>query len=174
MNTQTKALPEILSFTELRYYIFSAVFIASAVALPWLAHQFSFAGPQWLPMHYFVLIAGYLLGWQVGLAVGLFSVILSFSAIHMPAATILPQVILELAVYGLTIGILRQKNLNIFVSLASAMILGRLARAVYIFFFTKMSASAFVAMSWKGIILQIILIPAIILLLQKYVFKKRV
>jgi hypothetical protein len=174
MNTQTRALPKILTFIELKYYIFSACFIAAAVAIPAIAHQFNFAGPQWLPIQYFVLIAGYLLGWQVGLITGLFSVIFSFGLTHMPPMAILPQVILEAAVYGLSIGILRAKNLNIFTSLISAMVLGRAARMAYIFLFTKMSMTAFMAESWQGIILQIILIPAIILLLQKYVFEKRI
>jgi hypothetical protein len=174
MNTQTKSLPKVLSFTEFKSYIFSAAFITAAVAIPAIAHQFNLAGPEWLPIQYFVLIAGYLLGWQVGLVTGLFSVIFSFALTNMPPAMILPQVILEIAVYGLAIGILREKKMNIFVSLVSAMVLGRLARIAYIMLFTKMSLTAFIAESWQGIILQIILIPAVVLLSQKYVFEKRV
>lgn len=182
MFTQTKvlpagrqALPEVLTFLEAKYYIFSTVFVASAVFFPWVAHQFHIAGQIYLPMHFFVLIAGFLFGWRTGIFVGIVSPIISYSLTQMPAMILLPQVVIELLVYGLAIGILREKNLNIWISLFSAMILGRLARIIFILVFaSKMDPVKFIQISLPGMILQLALIPVIIYLLQKFAFGKRI
>lgn len=166
MFTQTKALPKVLTFVEAKYYIFSATFVASAVFFPWLLHQFHLAGPIFLPMHLFVLIAGFLFGWRTGVLVGLLSPLMSYSITHMPPIVILPEVILELGVYGLAIGLLREKGLNIWITLLGAMILGRIIRMAIAF------DTSFIQMSWPGILLQLALIPVVIYLLQKFFFKR--
>lgn len=173
MKTNILALPRVLNFTEAKYYVFSAVFTALAVGAPWIAHQFHIAGQVFLPMHIFVLASGLLFGWRAGLLVGTLSPILSFSLTQMPVMALLPQVTLELAVYGLAIGLLREKNLNIWVSLAGAMILGRLVRIVVIMaLFPKMDPIQFIQISLPGIILQLALIPFIVYLIQKFVLDK--
>lgn len=175
MFTQTKALPRVLTFSEAKYYLFAAAFTGLAVFFPWLAHQFHIAGQIYLPMHFFILIAGFLFGWRAGLLIGAMSPIISYSLTHMPVIALLPQVILELSVYGLAIGIFREKNFNIWLSLFSAMILGRLARILFILAFaSKMDPLKFIQISLPGIILQLALIPIIIYLLQKFVFTKRI
>lgn len=173
MFTQTKTLPRVLTFSEAKYYIFTVIFTVSAVFFPWLAHQFHIAGQIFLPMHIFILIAGFLFGWRAGLLVGIISPLISYSLTQMPVMALLPQVVLELSVYGLIIGILREKNLNIWLALFSAMILGRLARILFILtFVSKMNALQFVQISWPGIALQLILVPIVIYLLQRFLFKK--
>jgi len=173
MFTQTKALPKVLTFLEAKYYLFSAVFVISAVFFPWFAHQFNLVGPQFLPMHFFVLIAGFLFGWRTGLLVGFLSPLMSYSITHMPPMIILPQIILELAVYGLAIGIIRERKLNIWFALPLAMIAGRLARILFMLAFaSKMNHLQFIQTSWSGILLQIALIPLIIFVIQKFIFSK--
>ena len=168
MLTQTKVLPRVLSFSQVKYYIFSSVFTLLAVFVPWFFHQFNLLGPQFLPMQIFVLIAGFLFGWRTGLLVGLISPLMSYSLMKMPAMAILPQVILELAVYGLIIGILREKNFNIWIALIFSMVLGRAARILYILVFaSQMKALDFIKISLPGIILQAILIPLAVYFIQK-------
>jgi len=170
-STQTKALPRVLTFSEAKYYIFSITFVVSAVFFPWLAHQFHVAGPTYLPMHFFVMVAGFLFGWRTGLLVGVISPLLSYSLTHLPVIGILPQTIIELAIYGLVIGILREKKFNIWIALFSAMILGRLARILFIFVFSpQIDPWQFIKISLPGIILQILSIPLIIYLLQRFIF----
>lgn len=174
MFTKTKALPKILTFSQARYYVFSAVFVSAAVSFPWLAHQFQLAGAKFLPMHFFVMIAGFLFGWRTGLIVGALSPLMSYSITHMPSMAILPEVTLELAVYGLAIGLLREKRLNIWLSLAGAMILGRLARFALVFGAgLGTDPLKYLQISWPGVVLQLSLIPLIIYLLQKFVFEKK-
>lgn len=167
MFVQTKALPRVLTFSQAKYYIFSAVFTAGAVSVPWFLHRFNLAGPQFLPMHFFIFIAGFLFGWRMGLVTALSGILISYNLTYLPPMAILPQVMLELAVYGLAIGILREKNLNIWVSLFGAMALGRLARILFIIVFTpQMSALKFIEISWPGIILQLAIIPLIVFFIQ--------
>jgi len=161
MFTRTKSLPKVLTFGQAKYYIFSAVFVGLAVFVPWLTHQFHLAGPKFLPMHFFVLIAGFLLGWRVGLVTAVAGSLISYSLTHLPPMIILPQVIIEVAVYGFTIGILREKNINIWLALPLAMIFGRLAR------FAMAGSFGFIAISWPGIALQLILIPLVIFICSK-------
>lgn len=173
MLVKSKTLPEILTFSETKYYIFSAVFVFSTVLFPWLAHQFHIAGPKFLPMHFFVMIAGFLLGWRAGMMIGAISPMLSYGMSHMPPIAILPEIMLELAVYGFAIGILREKNFNILAALLSAMILGRFARFLFVLLFgLQTNPLEYFRMSLPGIILQIVLIPIVIFLLQGFLFKK--
>ncbi|MFH1423683.1 MAG: ECF transporter S component [Candidatus Nealsonbacteria bacterium] len=166
MFTQVKVLPKVLTFSEVKYYIFSAVFVGLTVVTPTIFHQFNLAGPTFLPMHIFVLVAGFLFGWRTGMLVGLLSPLMSYSITHMPPMAILSETVLELAVYGLAVGLLREKGFNIWVALFSAMVLGRLARLALTF------DVSFIQISWPGIALQLALIPVIIYLLQRFLFKK--
>lgn len=161
---QTKVLPKILTFSQIKYYIFSAVFTGLAVITPTIFHQFNLAGPKFLPMHLFVLIAGLLFGWRTGLLVGVLSPLMSFSLTHLPPMAILPQTVVELGVYGMSIGLLREKGLNIWLSLFGAMVLGRLARLAL------SPDLSFIQMSWPGIALQAALVPAVVYLWTK-IFK---
>ncbi|MBI4359101.1 MAG: ECF transporter S component [Candidatus Nealsonbacteria bacterium] len=170
MLIQTKPLPRVLTFGEAKYYIFSFVFTGLAVFTPWLTHQFHLAGQIFLPMHIFVLTAGFLFGWRAGLMVGVLSPLSSYLLTQMPVAALLPQVILELAVYGVVIGLSREKNLNVWVSLFSAMVLGRLARVLFISLFVPgLNALQFISLSLPGIVLQIALIPLIIRLTREFI-----
>ncbi len=173
MLTQTKVLPRVLIFSEVKYYIFSAVFVGLAVGVPWILHQFHLAGPTFLPIHFFVMFAGFLFGWRTGVLVGILSPLMSYSLTFMPPAAILSETVLELAVYGLTIGLLREKGLNIWVALIGAMVLGRLARLLFVLAVgLKTNPLDYFQMSMPGIVLQIILIPFVIYLLQMFLFKK--
>lgn len=173
MFTQTKALPQVLDFSEAKYYIFSSAFTAAAVFFPWLAHQFNIAGQVFLPMHIFILAAGFLFGWRTGLMVGILSPSLSYFLTQMPATMLLPQVILELAVYGIAIGLLREKDFNIWISLLFAMVLGRSARILFILFFVPgMDALRFISISLPGIILQVALTPLIVHFIREFISKK--
>ena len=175
MKTKVKALPQILNFTEIKYYIFTSVFTFTAILVPWLLHRFSLAGPQFVPMHYFILIAGFLFGWRVGLVTAVSSSLMSYSISHMPPLMILPEVTLELAIYGVVIGILREKNLRLWPSLIGAMVAGRLSRLLLVLTLgLKTNPINYFQMSLIGTALQLILIPLIIYGAQKLLFTKEI
>ena len=90
--------------------------VALAVLLPQLVHLIAGAsgGVQWLPMYLPVLLGGYLLGWKWGLGVGVLSPLVSFAITSltgnaMPAASRLPYMMAELAVFAAVSGLFSKK-----------------------------------------------------------------
>lgn len=158
---------------------FSAAFVALAVALPWLAHQFRLAGPTFLPMHIFVFVAALLLGWRPGFLVGLLTPFISYTASGLPIPQLLPQITIELAVYGLVAGFLREVlHLNFYLSLLGAMFAGRIALFLVVWALNASPVDSFVTvkntveLGWPGILIQVITVPLIVFVLNK-TFGKR-
>jgi thiamine transporter ThiT len=169
MQTQT------LKLTKVKEIFFTAVFIGLAIYVPLAVHYFGGvnAGRAFLPMHFFVLVAGLLLGWRAGLITGLISPILSHLIIGMPMNNVLPFIIVELSGYGLVAGLLKEKaKLNIWVSLIGALVIGRLLTGIAVFLFSDEDAVNFVLNAAKsglsGIALQLILVPVIVKGLYRY------
>lgn len=174
-----------LRYKDIRSYILTAAFVMLAVFVPWVFHQFHLAGPTFLPMHIFVLIAGLLFGWRAGLLVGLFTPLVSYFISGMPVLNILPQVVIELSAYGFIAGILREKyHLRTIWSLLGAIIGGRLALLIAISIIYLIGGQSYsplgpganpltsfwstVKQGWPGIAMQLAFVPAIIWLTGKF------
>jgi hypothetical protein len=174
----------VLTYTDIRSYLFTLVFVALSVLVPWVFHQFHLAGPTFLPMHIFVLVAGLVFGWRAGLIVGVLTPLASYGVSGMPALTILPQIVVELSTYGLVAGLLREKlNLPVIWSLLGAMIAGRLALCLAVLVIYLSAGTIYsplgmesnplgavwatVRQGWPGVILQLVLIPLGIWLVGK-------
>ena len=161
----------------LKKALLSAISITVAVALPWICHLLggslgvgSSLGEMLLPMHLPVMLAGLLWGSQVGFAAGLVSPLVSFALTGMPGAMMLPFMTVELAVYGLTAGLLRGAKMPIMAKTLLVQVAGRavralvLAVAIYGFGFTGLP----MAIVWTsitagavGILLQWALVPVL-------------
>ena len=150
----------------------SAVFLALGIVLPFLTGQIPTVGSMLLPMHIPVLICGFVCGWQWGLLVGFVLPLMRSALFSMPP--MMPTaaaMAFELAVYGAVTGI--------YVSLAGAMIAGRIVWGIVSMILYGITGKAF---GWQiflggallnavpGIILQLVLIPIIILALRRAKF----
>ena len=162
--------------------ILSAVLLAVGMVLPMLTIQIKEIGDSLLPMHIPVMLCGLLCGWQYGGFIGFILPVLRSVIFGMPP--IYPNAVwmaLELAAYGVAIGLVyaafkRQNILSVYVSLVSAMLLGRVvwgvAKAVLLgvggkpFTLTMFWVGGFVD-AVPGIILQLILIPLLVTVLNK-------
>jgi niacin transporter len=173
-----------LKYNNIRSYILTVAFVMLAISMPWVFHQFYLAGPTFLPMHIFVLIAGLLFGWRAGLIVGLLTPLVSYFISGMPVLNVLPQIVIELSAYGFIAGILREKyNLRTIWSLLGAIVGGRIAlllTILVIYFIAGESYSplgleanpfasfwSVVKQGWPGIVIQLAFIPTIIWLVGK-------
>lgn len=155
----------------------AALCVAIGVALPQAFHGIAEAGVIFLPMHIPVLLCGLLCGWSWGLACGVMTPVLSSLIFGMPPVAYLPGMVLELAVYGLMAGLLYRKlKLNLYVSLILSMLLGRVVSGLMnsIIFLTGGNEYSFAIFfntlfvkGLPGIIIQIILIPILVMALQK-------
>jgi len=114
----------------------------------------------------------------VGVAAGVLSPLLSAAVSDMPTAALLPFMVLELGVYGLTSGFLSRTGLHGFTKLLLAQLAGRAARAlavltaIYLLRNTRLEPAAawqFVTAGLFGILIQWAVIP----LLVKYIQDRR-
>ena len=159
----------------------SSMFLALAFVMPFLTGQIPQIGSRLCPMHIPVILCGYICGAPFGLVVGFIAPLLRSVTLGMPP--LFPTAIsmaFELAVYGFVSGLLYRKlpkkKINIYASLVIAMIAGRLVWGLVQlccvgFDVSKFSLAAFwsgaVANAVPGIIIQLILIPVLVLTMEK-------
>lgn len=164
-----------------RKIVYSALFLALAMVLPFLTGQIPEIGAALSPMHIPAILCGFICGWPWGLAVGFISPILRSLIFGMPP--MMPKAIgmaFEIATYGAVSGLLYKllprKPWSVYVSLISAMIAGRVVWGVVRFALAGLQHSTFpfsaflagaVLDAVPGIILHIVLIPIIVMVLEK-------
>ncbi len=109
----------------------AALYLALAIILPVVFHQFGIGGRVFLPMHIPVLICGFVVGPLAGVLIGLVAPPMSQLLTGMPPLYAVPLMMMELALYGLIAGLAyRKMGFNIYIALLIAMIFGRLAFAL--------------------------------------------
>ena len=161
--------------------ILSAAFLALAYVMPFLTGQLPEIGSMLCPLHIPVLLCGFICGWPWGLAVGFIAPLFRSVTLGMPP--LFPTAVcmaFELATYGAIAGfmhkMLPRKKPYIYVSLLTAMVIGRLVWGTAMFLCLGLSGGNFtfaaflagaVTNAIPGIILQIILIPVLVMVLDR-------
>jgi riboflavin transporter FmnP len=170
----TDPAPKTTPLSKTNWITQTALFLALAVVLPVGFHAFGIGGRVFLPMHFPVLLAGFLVGPYSGLAVGLMSPLISHLITGMPPTYAVPLMSLELTLYGLVAGLAyRRLRLNIYIALIAAMIVGRIMFGLGLFIlgmFMELPYTATVFFSTAGPILaglpgmiaQLVVIPIIV------------
>lgn len=161
--------------------VLAAMFLAIAYVLPFFTGQIPQIGSMLCPMHIPVLLCGFVCGWPWGLAVGLIAPLLRSVVLGMPP--LFPTaacMAFELATYGAMTGLfykwLPKKKGFIYVSLISAMVVGRLVWGAAMLVCTGIKGGSFgikafmasaIVDSLPGIVIQIVLVPIVIMLLER-------
>lgn len=162
--------------------ILSAMFLSVGLFLPFLTGQIQQIGNMLLPMHLPVILCSLVCGWQYGLAVGVILPVMRSLIFTMPV--LYPSAIamsFELATYGFLTGYLFYKARwqcvrSLYCCLISSMLAGRVvwgtAMLLLLGFKGEMfSFGAFVSgaviNAVPGIILQLIIVPAVMLVLDR-------
>ena len=173
--------------SKINRLVYASLFLALALVLPFLTGQIPQIGAMLTPMHFPVLLCGFLCGWQWGIAVGfaapLYRSVLFGMPVMYPMAVCMA---LELATYAAVAGMLYrvfpQKRRFLYVSLIISMILGRLVWGLARFLCAGLDISTFglsafwtgtVAMSVPGILLQLLIVPVLVIVSEKYISGKR-
>ena len=146
--------------------IITAVCIALCYVLPLLFHGIQGAGQIFCPMHIPVFLCGLVCGWQFGLLCGLAGPALSSALCGMPPVSILPSMMIELAVYGLIAGLMMRcvRTRHVYADLYISLIVVIFARGSYSMA-TWVAGS--VVKSWPGTVIQLVFIPSIVFALMK-------
>lgn len=161
--------------------VYAAVCLALALVLPLVTGEIPQIGNMLCPMHYPIFLCGFLCGWPWGAAVGLCAPLLRSVIFGMPP--MFPTAVamaFELAAYGLITGLMYQKlpkkAYNVYLTLIAAMVGGRVVWGVVRFALAGFSATTFpfsaflsgaVTTAIPGIILHILLLPPIVLALER-------
>ncbi len=157
--------------------------VAAAVILPQVFHLMgalsglgTALGETFLPMHLPIILAGLLAGPYVGAISGILSPLISFALTGMPMSAMLPFMMIELCIYGLSAGLLRNVNMPTIVKVVIAQVAGRAVRAaaILIAFYLFHSKAVPVAVIWNsivtgifGLVLQWALIPLAVYRMEK-------
>ena len=158
----------------------SAVLLALGLVLPFFTGQIQEIGNRLLPMHLPIIICGFVCGWKYGLMTGAMTPLLRCILFSMPTPVNAICMAFELATYGAVSGILYRKTqgsrLRIYFGLVGAMISGRIIWGCVAMLIYGITQSPF---TWRmflgnsilnaipGIVVQLVLIPIIILALEK-------
>lgn len=166
---------------------YSAVCLAAALVLPLVTGGVPKIGNMLCPMHIPVILCGFICGWQWGLIVGAIAPL--FRSLTLGAPVLFPIAVcmsVELAVYGAVSGALYRafpkKKGYIYLSLICAMICGRIAWGAFRFALSGFNSTSFglaafisgaVTAALPGIVIQILLIPIIVMLIQNRSYNKK-
>lgn len=167
------------TMTSIKQMTLAAVCAALCVVLPIAFHSVPNAGSVFLPMHIPVLICGLICGWPYGLVCGLMGPLLSSIITGMPPAVILPSMMVECGIYGLTASLvlkfLRTGNTyaDLYIALVAAMLAGRVISGIAkaLIFSPGLAMSAWVTSSFvtalPGILIQLVFLPSVVFALMK-------
>lgn len=163
-------------------------FIALAVLLPQIVHIALGApgGMKWLPMYLPALVGGCLLGSKWGFFLGALSPLVSFlltssAKSPMPAATRLPYMMVEIAVFAVVAGLftdkITEKSLWAFPAVWLAQISGRTVFLLSVAFFGRFSGLTVpvvwgqILSGWPGLVSQAVIVPLMIIALRRIMVK---
>lgn len=159
----------------------AAMFLAIGLLLPLLTGQIKYIGKMLLPMHIPVILCGLICGWKYGIAVGFVLPLLRNVIFGMPEYPTAASMAFELAAYGFVIGFLYARSrwkcvIALYRCMIIAMLSGRvvwgIAQVCLLglgengFTFGMFITGAFLD-AIPGIILQLILIPSIMIALNR-------
>ena len=176
MNTKT--------VSPARRIVLAALFLALAFVLPMVTGHVPQVGTMLCPMHFPILLCGFVLGGPWGLAVGFVAPLLRSVLFGMPPMfPIAVSMAFELAAYGLVSGVLWHKVKHtvpmMYASLVTAMVAGRLVWGAVRFVLAGLTGSSFPFSAFlsgalltavPGIVAQLVLIPLTLIALQKAKF----
>lgn len=166
--------------TKVKKLTIAAVCVALCVVLPIAFHAIPGGGNLFSPMHIPVLLCGLVCGGGYGLLCGIIGPVVSSLVTGMPGPAYLPSMVVELAVYGLVCGVMMRLvrtgrwAADVYSSMAVAMVLGRIGGGLanaFIFNLGEYSmaiwVSSYVTGTLPGAVLHLIVVPAILLALEK-------
>ena len=167
---------------KLQRLVLSAMFLGLGLVLPFFTGQIPQIGNMLLPMHLPVILCGFICGWKYGFVVGAVTPVLRSAVFGMPP--MYPTAIamaFELAAYGFLVGFLfRNARWQCLKSLYRCLIIsmlgGRVVWGIVMTVILGLGENGFTLTAFltgaflnaiPGIIVQLVLVPAIMLALNK-------
>ena len=166
---------------QIKNLVMAAMLLAVGIVLPFFTGQIPQIGSMLLPMHLPVLICGLVCGWSYGGVIGFILPLFRYAIFGMPPMPNGLAMAFELAAYGIIVGFLYNHSrwqciVSLYRSLIIAMLGGRIIWGAVRIVMTGVAGEAF---TWQmfmagaflnvipGIILQLVLIPTLMLALDR-------
>ncbi len=173
---ENKKRREIMQHSKTKQLTLSALFLALALALPFLTGQIPQIGSMLSPMHFPVFMCALIVGGRYGMAVGFISPILRSLIFGMPP--LFPVAIamaFEMAIYGLVASLIyfsgKRNIVRLYASLITAMIAGRIVWGIVQFILLSATGGSFTFQMFlsgallsaiPGIVAQLIIVPIVV------------
>lgn len=170
-------------FTWKKQMLAALAAVAAAVVLPQIVHLIgrftgtgAALGNMLLPMHFPIFLIGLWAGPIAGGVAGCLCPLISYAITGMPSESLVPFMMLELALYGITIGLLRSSNMPEVLKVIVAQVVGRVVRAALILlvFYGLGETAVAPSVIWTslymgvlGMAIQWIGVPAVVKALEK-------
>ena len=157
-STQNVVLYQ-LSYSQVKTYLFAALFIVGNIALPQLCHLIPQGGLIFLPIYFFTLIAAYKYGFTVGLATAVLSPLVNSALFGMPPAAALPIILIKSVTLAVAAALIAKKTnkvtlLTVALAVVAYQLVGSLAEWAMTGSIEK--ASQDIILGWPGCLIQIV------------------
>ena len=166
---------------KIKNLVIAAMLLAVGIVLPFFTGQIPQIGNMLLPMHLPVLVCGLVCGWSYGGIIGFILPFLRYILFGMPPMPNGAAMAFELAAYGMIAGFLYSRSRwqclrALYRCLLAAMVAGRLVWGVVQSLQLGLSGSGFTMEMFlagalfnaiPGILLQLVLIPALMVALHR-------
>lgn len=126
-RTETDSLSTVLNPASARDGLLLGLLVVAAAVLPPICHLAGVPVRWFLPMHWPIVLAALVYGWRGGAVVGVLAPLVSYLLSGYPLPVKIPPMTVELAAYGVLIGLFREKlKLNGFLATALGLVGGRI------------------------------------------------
>ena len=112
-----------LNYTEVRTYLFAALFVTCNIALPQLFHLIPQGGIIFAPLSFVILAGAYKLGWKTGLLAALASPLVNHLLFGMPAWSVMHVMVIKLATLAIIAGVTAQHYKKVTIPLLITVVL---------------------------------------------------
>ena len=112
-----------LNYTEVRTYLFAALFVACNIALPQLFHLIPQGGIIFAPLSLVILAGAYKLGWKTGLLAALASPLVNHLLFGLPAWSVMHVMVIKLATLAIIAGVTAQHYKKVTIPLLITVVL---------------------------------------------------
>lgn len=113
-----------LRFSDVKTYIFAALFIVGNLLLPQLCHLTGSGGVTWLPIYFFTLVGAYKYGMRVGIITAVMSPLANYLLFGMPPEGALAGIIVKSLLLAVIAGLAAYKYKKVTLPLILAVVVG--------------------------------------------------
>lgn len=147
------------SATELKTYIFSALFITGNILLPQLVHLVPQGGLIFLPIYFFTLLAAYKYGLAAGLTTALLSPVINHLLFGMPPLAVLPVLLFKSVTLAVFASLIAAKYRKLSLLLLALAVAGyQLVGGAFEWLYTGEISAALqdFTLGWPGMLMQVL------------------